>query len=102
MNKKTLKDLDDCIADLDNPIRELSKIHNPEVLMSAMLETSLRMFLLAGGSAHVLRIFAGSVSNICTLGPMIDAMIVAGDKTDPLNFRDFTNLTLVPEDETFH
>ena len=74
----------------------------PNVVMASMLEVSLRMFLLATGSAGVLKIFSGCVSNVSTMGPLVDAMLAAGQTTDPLNFKEFANLKIVPEDETLH
>ena len=59
-------------------------------------------FLAVYTSGGVLKIFAGCVSNVSTMGPLIDAMIAAGQPTDPLNFKEFSNLNIVPSDETLH
>ena len=95
-------DIDRCIIAMDTPVREMCEKFPPNVVMSSMLEVSLRMFLLSAGSAGVLKIFAGAVGNVSTMGPLVDAMIQAGQGTDPLNFKDFTNLNIVPTDETVH
>ncbi len=95
-------ELEECIQSMDVPIKELCEKHQPNVVMASMLEVSLRMFLLASGSAGVLKIFAGCVSNVSTMGPLVDAMIASGQSTDPLNFKQFTNLNIVPQDETIH
>tara|TARA_Y100001938_G_C8002808_1_gene385629 strand:- start:160 stop:492 length:333 start_codon:yes stop_codon:yes gene_type:complete len=110
MKKKKLKtemqeyvdELEECIQAMDVPIKELCEKYQPSVVMASMLEVSLRMFLLASGSAGVLKIFAGCVSNVSTMGPLVDAMIAAGQSTDPLNFKQFSNLNIVPQDETIH
>lgn len=111
MKKKKLKitemqayvdEIDECIRAMDAPIKEMCDTYPPNVVMASMLEVSLRMFLLASGSAGVLKIFAGCVSNVSTMGPLIDAMIASGQPTDPLNFKEFTNLNIVPNDETLH
>jgi hypothetical protein len=95
-------DIDRCIIAMDTPVREMCEKFPPNVVMSSMLEVSLRMFLLSAGSAGVLKIFAGAVGNVSTMGPLVDAMIQAGQTADPLNFKDFTNLNIVPTDETVH
>tara|TARA_B100000424_G_scaffold259896_1_gene243199 strand:- start:197 stop:532 length:336 start_codon:yes stop_codon:yes gene_type:complete len=111
MTKKTKKrsdmamyvdEVDQCIKAFDVPVREMCEKFPPNVVMASMLEVSLRMFLLATGSAGVLKIFSGCVSNVSTMGPLVDAMLAAGQTTDPLNFKEFANLNIVPEDETLH
>ena len=95
-------EIDECIKAMDVPIKEMCEKYPPNVVMASMLEVSLRMFLLASGSAGVLKIFAGCVSNVSTMGPLVDAMIASGQATEPLNFKEFTNLNIVPNDETIH
>ena len=97
-----MKEFDECISDIHKEVLKLSQTHNTNVVMSAMLEISLRMILLSMGTSGLLRLFSGSVANVSMYGPLIDEMLRVGDRVDPLNFKEFQNLKLVPDEETVH
>ena len=99
---KKMKDFEECVDDIHKTIGELSQSYSPNLLMSALLEISLRIILLSLGTHGLLRIYAGTVANVSMFGPLIDEMRRMGDKVDPLNFKEFQNLQLVPDEETIH
>jgi|TARA_R100001530_G_scaffold125979_1_gene94667 hypothetical protein len=102
-DKEFLKLFEECVKEIKPAVLELSKEYKTGVLMGAMLEVSLRMLMLSMGSSGALRIFAGSVANISTIGPLVDEMIRAGKGVDPLDFTQITGVKIVPDpDETIH
>lgn len=103
MDKEFLEHFEKCIKELKPTVLEMSKEYKSGVLMGAMLEVSLRMLMLSMGSSGALRIFAGSVANISTIGPLIDEMIRSGSVVDPLDFTQIKGLRIVPEPhDTIH
>ena len=103
MDKEFLEHFEKCIKELKPTVLEMSKEYKSGVLMGAMLEVSLRMLMLSMGSSGALRIFAGSVANISTIGPLIDEMIRSGSVVDPLDFTQIAGIRIVPDPEdTIH
>jgi|TARA_R110000803_G_C11881969_1_gene309853 hypothetical protein len=103
LNKDMLKEFEDCVNELKEPLLDMAKEYPTGVLMGAMLEVSLRMIMMSVGSSGALKIFGGSVANIAELGPLIDAMVQSGTVVDPLDFTQITGVRIVPDpDSTIH
>mgnify|MGYP003115843575 CR=1 FL=1 len=73
------KKVADCIEEMKEPIVALSKKHGVDVINGAMLELSLRMFLMRTGSTQVLHMFASTVSNLIEKGPLIEVYMEDAD-----------------------
>ena len=73
------KKVGECIDEMKEPIVALSKKHGVDVINGAMLELSLRMFLMRTGSTQVLHMFAATVSNLIEKGPLIEAYMQDAD-----------------------
>jgi len=73
------KKVADCIEEMKDPIVALSKKHGVDVINGAMLELSLRMFLMRTGSTQVLHMFASTVSNLIEKGPLIEVYMEDAD-----------------------
>ena len=76
MRKETKKEKDkmfmECIGLMRETIEKMSDKYPLEVVNSALIELGLRMSMIQGGSYHTIRIFAGVMHNIATLGQLME------------------------------